>query len=122
MRTAFKAMQFGFVKYFIPFFFVLNPAILLHGSVWDIVTSFILVCSSVICISYSLEGHLPRFGVAPLWLRVPLFLGGICLGLPWLGVRTAGGIVVVFVILSRFFFQKGKIVMATDGREKRERL
>jgi TRAP transporter 4TM/12TM fusion protein len=121
MRTAFKAMQFGFVKYFIPFFFVLNPAILLHGSVWDIVTSFILVCSSVICISYSLEGHLPKFGVAPVWLRAPLFLGGICLGLPWLGVRTVGGVIIVFVIMSIFVFQRGKIVMATDGGEKHER-
>jgi TRAP transporter 4TM/12TM fusion protein len=96
MKTAFKAMQFGFVKYFIPFFFVLNPAILLHGSAWDIVTSFVLVCGSVVSISYSLEGYLPRFGLMPLWLRGTLFFGGLCLGLPWWGVRGVGiGLILV---------------------------
>ncbi len=103
MRTAFKAMQFGFVKYFIPFFFVLNPAILLHGSAWDIGTSFILVCGSVVCISYSLEGYLPRFGIAPFWLRVLLFSGGICLGLPWWTVRAIGaGLILAGLALGPF--------------------
>jgi len=103
MKTAFKAMQFGFVKYFIPFFFVLNPAILLHGSAWDIVTSFVLVCGSVACISYSLEGYLPRFGVAPFWLRVILFFGGLCLGLPWWTVRAIGaGLILVGLVLGPF--------------------
>jgi TRAP transporter 4TM/12TM fusion protein len=109
MRTAFKAMQFGFVKYFIPFFFVLNPAILLHGSAWNILTSFALVCFSVISISYSLEGYLPKFGMAPLWLRVTLFLGGICLGLPWWGIRTVGGGLILIGLLVGFIFQKNRM-------------
>ena len=106
MKTAFKAMQFGFVKYFIPFFFVLNPAILLHGSTWSIVTSFVLVCGSVISISYSLEGYLPRFGMAPLWLRVTLFLGGLCLGLPWWGIRTIGAGLILIGLMVGLIFRK----------------
>jgi len=100
MKTAFKSMQFGFVKYFIPFFFVLNPAILLHGPAWDIVTSFVLVCGSVVSVSYSLEGYLPWFGIAPLWLRAALFLGGLCLGLPWWGVRGIGLAVIAVALAS----------------------
>jgi TRAP-type uncharacterized transport system fused permease subunit len=106
MKTAFKAMQLGFVKYFIPFFFVLNPAILLQGSAWSIFTSFVLVCCSVISISYSLEGYLPKFGVAPLWLRATLFLGGICLGLPWQGIRAVGGGLILIGLMVGFIFQK----------------
>ena len=116
MRTAFKAMQFGFAKYFIPFFFVLNPAILLHGSAWNIVTSFILVCCSVICISYSLEGYLPKYGIAPVWLRVTLFVGGLCLGLPWLGVRTVGGVLILFVLIIAFVFKKEELLYPRPGR------
>jgi len=116
MRTAFKAMQFGFAKYFIPFFFVLNPAILLHGSAWNIVTSLILVCCSVICISYSLEGYLPKYGIAPVWLRVTLFVGGLCLGLPWLGVRTVGGVLILFVLIIAFVFKKEELLYTRPGR------
>lgn len=108
MKTGFKAMQFGFVKYFIPFFFVLNPAILLHGSVGNVLISFILVCCSVVCISYSLEGYVPTYGNAPLWMRIMLFAGGLCLGLPWLEVRLAGGVLVAAVLVIGFGIQKGE--------------
>ena len=90
MKTAFKAMQLGFAKYFIPFFFVLNPAILLHGSIGNIIISFILVSISIVTISYSLEGYLPKFGIIPKWLRITLFLGGLCLGFPWYQIRLIG--------------------------------
>ncbi|MEA3358289.1 MAG: TRAP transporter fused permease subunit [Thermodesulfobacteriota bacterium] len=90
MKTAFKAMQLGFAKYFIPFFFVLNPAILLHGSIGNIIISFILVSISIITISYSLEGYLPKFGIIPKQLRITLFLGGLCLGFPWYQIRLIG--------------------------------
>lgn len=100
MRTAFKAMQFGFVKYFIPFFFVLDPAILLHGPIGDIVLSFVLVCISVMSISYALEGYLPKIGLVPLWLRVGVLLGGFCTGFPWYRLRITGiAIILVSLIL-----------------------
>jgi TRAP transporter 4TM/12TM fusion protein len=108
MRTGFKAMQFGFVKYFIPFFFVLNPAILLHGSIGDVALSFVLVCVSVLCISYSLEGYIPKYGNAPLWMRAALFIGGLCLGLPWLQTRVPGGALVILTAIIGFWVQKGE--------------
>jgi len=108
MKTGFKAMQFGFVKYFIPFFFVLNPAILLHGSASNIIVSFILVCCSVVCISYSLEGYVPGYGLAPRWMRASLFAGGLCLGLPWWSIRSVGGILVLVVLIIGFGFHMGK--------------
>ena len=97
MRTAFKAMQLGFAKYFIPFFFVLNPAILLHGSVGNIIVSFILVSISITMISYSLEGYFPKMGLMPKGLRATLFLGGLCLGFPWHQIRLTG---LLFVVVS----------------------
>jgi TRAP transporter 4TM/12TM fusion protein len=109
METAFKAMQLGFVKYFIPFFFVLNPAILLHGSFWDVMTSFILVCGSVISISYALEGYLPRFGMMPFWLKSLLFIGGIGLGLPWWGIRAAGAGLILLGLMVAFMLKRTEV-------------
>jgi len=109
METAFKAMQFGFVKYFIPFFFVLNPAILLHGTSWDVASSFVLVCGSVVSISYALEGYLPRFGITPFWLRVLLFTGGGCLGLPWWGVRGVGFGLILAGLTAGFLSKRGGV-------------
>ena len=99
MKTGFKAMQLGVVKYFIPFFFVLNPAIILHGFPGNILISFILVSISVICISYALEGYFPKFGFIPIWMRIILFFGGLCLGFPWLLFRLIGmGVILASLI------------------------
>ena len=101
LKTGFKAMQLGVVKYLIPFFFVLNPAIVLHGSARNILVSFILVSISVISISYSLEGYLPKFGLIPIWLRAILFFGGLCLGFPWSQLHLVGlGLITVSLILA----------------------
>lgn len=102
MKTAFKAMQFGFVKYFIPFFFVLNPAIILQGSASDIAMSFVFVTIAVVIMSYSLEGYFPRLGPISIWLKFPLIIGSLGLGMPWLYLRLSGGIIVVTSLLYGF--------------------
>jgi len=99
MKTAFKAMQFGFVKYFIPFFFVLNPAIIIQGSTVDVTVSFILVSIAVTVMSYALEGYFPRLGPIPVWLKFPLIAGALGLGMPWFHCRLAGGLLVAVLLL-----------------------
>jgi TRAP transporter 4TM/12TM fusion protein len=106
MKTGFKAMQFAFVTYFIPFFFVLNPAILLHGSPGNILVSFSLVALAVLSISYALEGYLPRLGILRKRVRVILFFGGLCLGFPWLWIRIAGMLALAGALILGFTFQK----------------
>jgi TRAP transporter 4TM/12TM fusion protein len=106
MKTGFKAMQFGFVKYFIPFFFVLNPAILLHGALWDVFVSFFLVALAVISISYALEGYLPRLGILKKRTRLILFLGGLCLGFPWLGIRIVGAVSLAAALILEVMLQR----------------
>uniref|UniRef100_A0A7V3KNI6 TRAP transporter fused permease subunit n=1 Tax=candidate division WOR-3 bacterium TaxID=2052148 RepID=A0A7V3KNI6_UNCW3 len=96
MKTGFKAMQLGIVSYFVPFFFVMNPAIILHGSAYNILVSIPLLFISVIVISYSLEGFIPTFGYVPMGLRIGFFLSGLCLGFPFLQIRIPG--MVLFII------------------------
>jgi len=115
MKTGFKAMQLGVVKYTIPFFFVLNPAIALHGSPVDILISFILVSISVICISYSLEDYFPKLGLISIWMRTILFSGGLCLGFPWLRPRLIGlGLILASLILA-VINKRGKCPVSTTA-------
>ncbi|MFH1344558.1 MAG: TRAP transporter permease [Pseudomonadota bacterium] len=65
MATGFEAMRLGTIIYFIPFFFVYNPALLLQGSLTEIV----IVCTSamvgVILLSGALQGYLIGLGLFP---------------------------------------------------------
>jgi len=85
---------------------VLNPAILLHGSVGNIIISFILVSISIITISYSLEGYLPKFGLMPIWMRATLFLGGLCIGFPWYKLRLIGSFIIAASLISGILINK----------------
>lgn len=86
MRTGFEAMRLGSIIYFVPFFFVLNPALIGRGS-WDeimIVVAFTI--AGITIIAAGLQGYLYGVGkldgAAGMIGRVLLVVGGIVLALP----------------------------------------
>jgi TRAP transporter 4TM/12TM fusion protein len=94
LKTGFKAMRLGSVIYFIPFFFVLDPALILEGSWWDIVSATSTVAVGVLLIAGSLQSYLPGFGLLDreglngLAGRLMTGLGGGLIALP--GLETLG--------------------------------
>jgi TRAP transporter 4TM/12TM fusion protein len=87
MATGFEAMRLGTIIYFIPFFFVYNPALLLQGPIGEI----LIVCGSavigVILLSAALQGYLIGLGLLPegglgLPARVLIGLGGLTFAVP----------------------------------------
>ena len=88
IRTGVEAMKLGSVIYFIPFFFVLNPALIGRGSVYDILIVFFSAVIGIILISSSLQGYL--IGIGDLknakyleWpIRIMLGFSGILMALP----------------------------------------
>ncbi len=88
MRTGFEAMRLGSIIYFVPFFFVLDPAFILQGEFSRTVVVFGSAIVGVILIASALQGYLmgvgnlhrhPVFG----WLIRGLMLaGGLCLATP----------------------------------------
>ena len=88
IRTGVEAMKLGSVIYFIPFFFVLNPALIGRGSIYDILTVFFSAIIGIILISSSLQGYL--IGIGDLkkskhleWpIRIMLGFSGILMALP----------------------------------------
>lgn len=94
LATGFKAMRLGSVIYFIPFFFVLDPALILAGSWWDILLTTATVAIGITIIAGALQsyllglGALDRPGLVGSAGRTLATVGGGLIALP--GLTIAG--------------------------------
>jgi TRAP transporter 4TM/12TM fusion protein len=96
MKTAWESMVVGSIIYFIPFFFVLNPAFVLQGPLWE--TAFLTLCAGIgiVFICAGLQGwqlglgDMARAGALALPLRLVLVLGGLVLAAPGGGIMPLG--------------------------------
>ena len=88
MRTGFEAMRLGSVIYFIPFFFVLNPALIMQGSAGEIVSVFITAIIGIVILAGALQGYLLGIGdlstnVFLQWpIRAALLLSALLFAVP----------------------------------------
>jgi TRAP transporter 4TM/12TM fusion protein len=88
MKTGFEAMRLGSIIYFVPFFFVLNPALIGRGSPLEIVIVLTTAVAGIVLICAALQGYL--YGVGSLdgngfvtWpARALLAVSGLALALP----------------------------------------
>jgi TRAP-type uncharacterized transport system fused permease subunit len=96
MQTGWESMRVGSIIYFIPFFFVLNPAFVLQGPAWEAVIVSATAAAGVVFICGGLQGYqllvgdLARAGPAQWPIRVLLALGGITLAAPGGGIMPLG--------------------------------
>jgi TRAP transporter 4TM/12TM fusion protein len=79
-RTGWTGMRLGIVAYVVPFIFVFQPALILHGPAGEIVLSIFTASAGVILLGIGAAGYLFR----PLgWIRRTwMCLAGFCLLLP----------------------------------------
>ena len=107
MRTGFKSMQLGVVKYFVPFFFVINPSLIFHGSPAMVIQSLASCFLGVIVISAAMEGWVIGLGRPPWWLRAVLMVDGVMLAVPESGTDLVG-LAVLVICLGLGFFRKNR--------------
>src|SRR5690554_3324148 len=62
MKTGFMSMQLGSIIYFIPFFFVMEPALLLQGTLGEIIKAVISALIGIALVAGGLQGYLPKLG------------------------------------------------------------
>lgn len=87
MATAVESMKIGSIIYFIPFFFVFDPALILHGTVEQICLSVVLATLGVYIFAGALQGWIPGIGKVPGGRFEPicrglLLLGAVLIALP----------------------------------------
>jgi len=105
MKTGFTAVRLGIALFFIPFFFVLNPVLILQGSPLRIFISFITASFGLFLLGSALEGYCIFIGIIQYnyFFRVILGLIGILLVLPDWKVNLATILIFVPVI---FMYRK----------------
>ena len=88
LKTGFTAMRLGSVIYFIPFFFVLDPVLILEGSAWATLRAAVEAAIGIALIAGGLQGYLPGYGRLPergarAWLvGMLLTVAGLLIALP----------------------------------------
>jgi len=99
MKTGWQAMKLGVVIYFIPIFFLFNPALVLQGpSYLESFYLFVLCLIGIVLIAGGIEGYLIRFGELRPWARIPLILAGLSIAFPeWISTIAGFGLAAIVV-------------------------
>lgn len=108
MRTGLEAMRLGSIIYFIPFFFVLNPALILQGSWQGIIVATGSAFLGVVLVAGALQGYLlglgdlRQAGRAQWPARLLIIAAGMSLAtpggglLPWTNLQGTGVALTMF--------------------------
>jgi TRAP transporter 4TM/12TM fusion protein len=82
MATGLKAMRLGLVLFLLPFMFVYNPALILHGGLGEIALSVTTALAAVWILSSAFERYLYFAGPLKLWQCGVLLAGALALMVP----------------------------------------
>ena len=80
MKVGWMAMRLGAVIFFIPIFFIFHPALVLQGSILEILWFTFAATIGTILLALGLEGYVYRLGSLRVWMRPLLIVGGLLLG------------------------------------------
>lgn len=102
MRTGFEAMKLGGVIYFVPFFFVLNPALIGQGSPTEVVAVLICALIGVWFLSAALQGYVSFMGplennALGMVMRIMLFVAALMIAAPAGGVAGMSHVTLTIV-------------------------
>ena len=102
MRTGFEAMKLGGVIYFVPFFFVLNPALIGQGSPTEVVVVLICALIGVWFLSAALQGYVSFVGplennALGMVMRIMLFVAALMIAAPAGGVAGMSHVTLTLV-------------------------
>lgn len=99
MKTSFQAMRLGVVIYFIPFFFVFNPALVMQTSILEALYHFAIAVVGVILLAGGMEGYLLKVGILSWWARPLLAVGGVLITFPEWKTDLVGAILALIPIV-----------------------
>ena len=107
MKTAWQAMRLGVVIYFIPFFFVYEPSLVLQGSLLDTLWYFSTCALGIFILAAGVEGYLLGLGRISTILRPLLAIAGILIAFPDWQVKAVGVCLVIPMVAILLLRKKG---------------
>ena len=116
IKVALVAMKLGGVKYLVPLFFVIDPALVMQAGIAEIIQAFITAAAGVLLIGSVLEGYLIGVGIIKrttikgFLFSVGLFGSGVLLALPGFKMDLIGlGLAAATIYIMRMVLRVGKI-------------
>ena len=106
MATGVMAMRLGIILFILPFLFVLNPTLILHGEVFDIVHDVTTAAIAVWLLASAFEGWLYWAGRINWEVRAPLILAAAVLLYPGIYSDLIGAIIVALIYAYCRFVRK----------------
>jgi TRAP transporter 4TM/12TM fusion protein len=94
MKTGVMAMRLGIILFILPFLFVLNPTLILHGSTFDVIHDVTTAVIAIWLIASGLEGWLYWVGRIGWGLRIAVLIAGAVLLYPE-GYSDIAGLVII---------------------------
>ncbi|MGE0315277.1 MAG: TRAP transporter permease [Lautropia sp.] len=97
--TSWHAARLGIVMYFIPIFFLFEPALIMQGAWYRTVIWVALNLIAILVIAGASEGYLYRVGLLRPWARGVLFVAGLLIGFPsW--ISTGAGLAILVAVVA----------------------
>lgn len=98
MQTSFTAMRLGVVIYFIPLFFLFQPALVLQGDLTPLIYVLPSILIGITMIAGGMEGYLIGAGLVKGWQRLPLMVVGFVFGFPGPMATLVGGVLSALLV------------------------
>lgn len=99
MKSMMRAMSLGIILYLVPFFFAIQPALVLHGSPLLVLQSMALVALGILLLSGGLQGYFPWLGKINWPMRILLIVTGIAMAYPeWISSAVGAALAVITLL------------------------
>lgn len=102
LETGFMSMRLGAVLFVLPFLFVYQPALLLQGDLFTIVTSIGIAIVGLTALSCALEGYLYGIGRINRAVQAVLFVASILIIIPHRPTELIGALMLLVILLSSY--------------------
>jgi TRAP-type uncharacterized transport system fused permease subunit len=101
MKTAWTSLRLGIVLLFIPFYFVLQPALIMQGAPLEILYHTLLAALGIFFLTSGLEGYIIRLGKLTTFQRTMFILGGLLISFPQMITTLIGLVISILPVVIR---------------------
>ena len=106
IKTAFQSMRLAILMYILPFYFVLNPALIFRGPLINLAISLSTIVLGSFMVGAALERYLVKVGILPTPFRVPTGIAGLLLLIPGWQTDVAGFALFLLTMAVYFVMKK----------------
>ena len=104
IKTAIEAMKLAILSYFVPFFFIYNPAILLKGSFSTLVINIVSLGPTIFFTTISVGGYFRKYKIDNIIIRILMFTIGILFLFQDLKIKLIALLIGLLILLYMYIY------------------